>query len=66
MEPAETTRTPTIQPIFHALGGAEEDVGCQSVTQPLLEALFPNEREAVRRQVLRPVELMENAPLSVE
>lgn len=53
-------------PLFHALGGTPPDVGCQSVLQPLQEALFSNNREAARRQVLRLLELMENAPLPEE
>jgi len=53
-------------PLFHALGARPEDVGCQSLTQPMLEALLAGDRRSARTQVERLLRLLESMPLPAE
>lgn len=50
-------------PLFHTLGGRPQDVGCQSLTQPMLEALLRGDRGGARLQVKRLIHLVETMPL---
>lgn len=53
-------------PLFHALGARVEDIGCQSLTQPMLEALLASDRRAAVAQVARLIRLVETMPLPDE
>jgi len=50
-------------PLFHTLGARVEHVGCQSITQPMLEALLASDRRAAGAQVIRLIGLIETMPL---
>lgn len=61
----DTTRC-YVCPLFHALGGESEDVGCRRATQPMIEALLSGDRWAARTQVSRLIELMERMPVPLD
>jgi anti-anti-sigma factor len=50
-------------PLFHVLGARLEDVGCASLTQPMVDALLGGNRGAARAQVARLIQLIERMPL---
>ncbi|MCC2670873.1 MAG: hypothetical protein K0Q72_3344 [Armatimonadetes bacterium] len=53
-------------PLFQARGAHPVDMGCQSLTQPMLDALLTEDRGAARLQVARLISLMEAMPLPQE
>jgi anti-anti-sigma factor len=53
-------------PLFHALGGSAEDVGCRSLKDPIVTALLAGDRAAARAQVDRLIQLVETMPLPTE
>lgn len=46
-------------PLFHALGGRPQDLGCDSVIDPILEALSRSDRQAARAGVRHILGLLE-------
>jgi hypothetical protein len=50
-------------PLFHALGGRPEDVGCQSILQPLIDSLRAGNRESARDQLAHVIRTIEVMPL---
>jgi anti-anti-sigma factor len=50
-------------PLFHALGARPEDLGCQSVTQPMVDSLLAGDRSAARAQMAQLIALIETIPL---
>jgi anti-anti-sigma factor len=50
-------------PLFYALGGREEDVGCQSTLNPLIEAVRASNPDSARAQVATVIRTIEEMPL---
>jgi anti-anti-sigma regulatory factor len=50
-------------PMFHALGGQSEDIGCRSVLDPILASLRAGDREAARAQVAAMIRTLEEMPV---
>jgi len=50
-------------PLFYALGGRAEDVGCQSMLNPILEAVRANNPSSARNQVATVIRTIEEMPL---
>lgn len=53
-------------PLFEALGGHPEDVGCRSVLEPMMALLQSEDREAVRAQIDTLIGLIESMPLPTD
>jgi anti-anti-sigma factor len=53
-------------PLFHALGAGPEDIGCESVLRPMIEALRAGDRETARAQVSALIRTIEEIPLAPE
>ena len=53
-------------PLFHALGARVDNIGCQSLTQPMLDALLAGDRQSAVAQVIRLIGLIETMPLPEE
>jgi hypothetical protein len=50
-------------PLFYALGGRPQDVGCRSVLDPLLTSIREGDRDAARVQVATMIRTLEEMPL---
>jgi anti-anti-sigma factor len=50
-------------PLFEALGGHPEDVGCRSILDPMMALLQSEDRESVRAQIDTLIGLIETMPL---
>jgi anti-anti-sigma factor len=50
-------------PLFYALGGRPDDVGCQSILNPLIEAVRGNNPDSARAQVAAVIRTIEELPL---
>lgn len=50
-------------PLFYALGGRSEDVGCRSILEPIVEAVNAGNRESAGAQVAKVIRLIEELPL---
>ena len=53
-------------PLFHALGAHPEDIGCQSLTRPMLDALLHGDRSAARAPVARLIRTIEQMPIPAD
>jgi anti-anti-sigma factor len=53
-------------PLFHALGGHPEDVGCRSIRDPIIESLRAGDRETARAEVAAVIRTIEQMPLRDE
>lgn len=53
-------------PLFYALGGRSQDVGCRSVLDPLLAAVRTGDLDAARAQVAALIRTLEEMPLPEE
>lgn len=53
-------------PLFYARGGRAEDVGCQSLLTPIIEALRAEDRDTARAQVDAVIRTVEQMPLPDE
>jgi anti-anti-sigma factor len=50
-------------PLFSALGGRSEDIGCRSILEPIIEAVREGLRESAGAQVAKVIRLIEEMPL---
>jgi anti-sigma B factor antagonist len=50
-------------PLFYALGGRSQDVGCRSALDPLLAVVRAGDRDAARAQVAAMIRTLEEMPL---
>jgi anti-anti-sigma factor len=50
-------------PLFHALGGRPEDIGCRSVLDPILASLRAGDTATARAQVAQMIRTLEEMPL---
>lgn len=50
-------------PLFHALGGRPEDLGCRSEKDPMVQALLAGDRAAARARIARLIRVMEELPM---
>jgi anti-anti-sigma regulatory factor len=55
-----------ICPLFTAIGGREEDLGCQSITGSLLHSLTSRDYRTAREQIALVIRLIEELPLPAE
>jgi anti-anti-sigma factor len=53
-------------PLFHALGGQPEDIGCRSILEPLIETVRANRLDSARAQVAAIIHTIETMPLPEE
>jgi anti-sigma B factor antagonist len=53
-------------PLFHALGARQEDVGCRSLLEPIIQALGSQDWPAARDLVARVIRILEEMPLPEE
>jgi anti-anti-sigma factor len=53
-------------PLFYTLGGRPEDLGCQSILNPLIEAVRAGSPDSARAQVAAVIRTIEEMPLSQE
>jgi anti-sigma B factor antagonist len=53
-------------PLFYALGARQEDVGCRSLLEPIIEALGCQDWPAARDLVARVIRILEEMPLPEE
>jgi anti-anti-sigma factor len=53
-------------PLFHALGGRPEDVGCRSVLDPMLAAVLHGDTVSAREQVAALIRTLEQMPAEEE
>jgi anti-anti-sigma factor len=53
-------------PLFYALGGRPEDVGCRSVLDPMIAAICAGDEASVRAQVAHLIATLEQMPLPEE
>ena len=53
-------------PLFHALGGHPEDVGCRRMLDPIIETLRAGDRDMARAEVAAVIRTIEQMPLPSE
>jgi hypothetical protein len=53
-------------PLFHQLGGKPEDVGCQSIVDPIIAAVRAGDRDTARAQAAAALRTLERMPAPEE